>query len=149
MLGDIIWHISEKWTPRAFDYFKQYLQNNGLSENIARVSDPQIYNFIFHSTQMCMHLCTNARTPKTNTQPHLQPCCSTVLRTELSTKFPSLLVSQWPLIMMSVCFRSLFPGTLTVSVEYWKPFREVLFFPSRHKCKQTYYGLLVCSTSKV
>lgn len=73
MLGDSIGHISEKRTSRAFDYFKQYPQNYGLIETIATVSNPQIYNFSFHSTEM-MHLFKNENTPKTNTQLHLQHC---------------------------------------------------------------------------
>lgn len=62
-------------------------------------SQPHKYTILYATTHTSVrtHLCTKARTLKTNTQPHLQPCCSVVLKTELITKFLFVFVaSKWP-----------------------------------------------------
>ena len=86
-----------------------------------------------HNTHTHTHtrirLCTNACAHSKQTHSHI---CSLVaaLSSKLSSlqSSPFVLVSKWPLIRMLVCFKSLFPGTSAISVDYWKSFEEVVLF---------------------
>lgn len=92
------------------------------------------------------HLCVCTRTQmhthsKTNTEPHLQPCCSVVLKTELIIKVP-LCVS---LKVASNDDVSLFKEFISRNPRYFSGILEIIqrgstFFPPAYKHKHTYYG---------